>query len=145
VRKAVSLWRLNIPEAEKARRTRNVRKLISVSAKEVSKILAVVKKIDPKAHIVEEFAPAESFISPHDSKWYSDAKSTWHPGVTLRIRRENAGLTQARLADMAGLAAANISAIENGRRSMGLIVAKKLAEALKRPVSEFIEPESVKK
>lgn len=133
-----------MPVAEKARRTRNVRKLISVSAKEASEILAAVKKIDPKAHIVENAAHTESFISPQSSKWYRDVKSSWHPGITLRIRRENAGYTQAQLADMAGLAAANISAIENGRRSMGLIVAKKLAEALKRPVSEFIEPESMK-
>jgi transcriptional regulator with XRE-family HTH domain len=42
---------------------------------------------------------------------------------------------------MTGLAAANISAIENGRRPLGLIIAKKLAEALKLPVSEFIVPE----
>jgi hypothetical protein len=34
---------------------------------------------------------------------------------------------------------------DSGRRSMGLIVAKKLAEALKRPVSEFIEEGSAKK
>jgi len=134
-----------MPVAEKARRTRNVRKLISVSAKEASEILAAVKKIDPKAHIVENNAHAESFVSPQSSKWYQDVKSTWHPGITLRIRRENAGYTQAQLANMADLAAANISAIENGRRSMGLIVAKKLAEALKRPVSEFIEQERVKK
>jgi transcriptional regulator with XRE-family HTH domain len=40
---------------------------------------------------------------------------------------------------MTGIAAANISAIENGRCSMGLNAAKKFAEALGRPVSEFIE------
>ncbi|MFA6007958.1 MAG: helix-turn-helix transcriptional regulator [Candidatus Shapirobacteria bacterium] len=85
------------------------------------------------------------FTSPQDSKWYQNVKSSWHPGITLRIRRENAGYTQAQLANMAGLAAASISAIENGRRSMGLIVAKKLAEALKRPVSEFIEEGNAKK
>ena len=130
-----------MPVAEKARRTRNVRKLISVSAKEAFEILAAAKKIDPKAHIVENAPHAERFVSPQDSKWYRDVKSSWHPGITLRIRRENAGYTQAMLAGMTGLAAANISAIENGRRSMGLIVAKKLAEALKRPVSEFIEPD----
>ena len=131
--------------AEKEPRTRNARKLISVSAREASEILAAVKKIDPKAHIVENTAKVESFVSPQSSKWYLDGKDSWHPGITLRIRRENSGLTQAQLADMAGLAAANISAIENGRRLMGLIVAKKLAEALKRPVSEFIEQKDVKK
>ncbi len=133
-----------MPATENARHARDVRKLISVSAREASEILAAVKKIDPKAHIVENAAYTESFVSPQDPKWYRDVKSSWHPGITLRIKRENAGYTQVRLANITGLAAANISSIENGRRSMGLIVAKKLAEALKRPISEFIEPESTK-
>ena len=91
-----------------------------------------------------EHSNLNGFTALQDSKWYRDVKGSWHPGITLRIRRENAGYTQAQLADLTGLAAANISAIENGRRSMGLNVAKKLAEALRRPVSEFIEPESIK-
>lgn len=133
-----------MPVAGKARRTRNSRKLISVSAKDVSEILAYAKKKDPKAHIVAEAPRSEDSILPQDSKWYRDVKSSWHPGVTLRIRRENAGLTQAQLAGMTGLAVSNISAYENERRSMGLAVAKRLAEALKRPVSEFVEPEGAK-
>jgi len=124
--------------AEKARRISDARKLISVSAKEASQILAAVKKIDPEAHIVKEEVGTDTCIDPEDSSWYREVKSTWHPGVNLRIRRENAGLTQARLGSMTGLAVTNISAIENGHRAMGLAVAKRLAEALKRPVSEFI-------
>jgi DNA-binding XRE family transcriptional regulator len=139
MKKAVCSWRLNMPAVEKARRTRNSRKLISVSAKEALDILAAVKKIDPEAHFIEGANKDESFTAPQDSKWYRDVKASWHPGINLRIRRENAGYTQAQLADIAGLAAANISAIENGRRSMGLNVAKKLAAALKRPISEFFE------
>ena len=81
----------------------------------------------------------EHSVSHKESTWYRDVKSSWHPGVTLRIRRENAGYTLAALASMTGIAAANISAIENGRCSMGLNAAKKFAEALGRPVSEFIE------
>jgi len=133
-----------MPVAEKARRIRNSRKLISVSAKEALEILSAVKKFDPEAHFVEGAVMDESFVSPHDSKWYRDVKATWHPGINLRIRRENAGYTQAQLADNAGIAAANISAIENGRRSMGLNVAKKLAAALKRPISDFFEEGSAK-
>ncbi|MCE5257128.1 MAG: helix-turn-helix transcriptional regulator [Spirochaetaceae bacterium] len=133
-----------MPVAEKARRTKNSRKLISVSSKDASEILAYAKKKDPKAHIVTEAPHFEGSILPKNSKWYRDVKNSWHPGVTLRIRRENAGLTQAQLAAMTDLATSNISAYENGHRSMGLAVAKRLAEALKRPVSEFVEPESTK-
>ncbi|TXT41831.1 MAG: Uncharacterized protein FD137_2539 [Spirochaetes bacterium] len=133
-----------MPVVERERRTRNPRKLISVSAREASEILAAVKKIDPKAHIVENDAYDDRFVSPQNSKWFQEVKSSWHPGITLRIRRENAGYAQVQLAQITGLAAANISAIENGRRAMGLIVAKKFAEALKRPLSEFVEEESEK-
>ncbi len=132
-----------MPVAEKTRHTRDTTKLISVSAKKASKILAAVKKIDPEAHIIEahfikEEVLADTFIIPEDTPWYREVKSSWHPGVTLRIRRENAKLTQAQLGSMTGLATANISAIENGRRAIGLAVAKRLAKALKRPISEFI-------
>jgi predicted transcriptional regulator len=72
----------------------------------------------------------EHSVSHEDSKWYRDVKSSWHPGVTLRNSRENAGYTQAALAFMPGIAAANISAIENGRRSMAVNAAKKFAETL---------------
>jgi DNA-binding XRE family transcriptional regulator len=53
-----------------------------------------------------------------------------------------AGLSLVQLAGLTGLAVSNISAIENGRRPVGLTVAKKLAEALGRPVAEFVEPTS---
>lgn len=128
-----------MPAAGKAHHTENGRKFISVSPEEALEILAVAKRIDPEAHIVEVHEQTEGYVSFKESKWYRDVKSSWHPGVTLRIRRENAGYTQAALASMTGIAAANISAIENGHRSMGLNAAKKFAEALQRPVSEFIE------
>jgi DNA-binding XRE family transcriptional regulator len=128
-----------MPVVEKTRRTRNFRRLISVSAKEAPEILAAAKKFDPQAYFVEDVGDSDNFIDHHDSRWYRETKAAWHPGINLRIRRENVGYTQAQLAKTAGVAAANISAIENGRRAMGLNVAKKLALALNRPVSEFFE------
>jgi DNA-binding XRE family transcriptional regulator len=133
-----------MPAAEKEHHTKSQRKLISVSAEEASAILAYAKKKDPEAHIVVDERNVADSVLPEDLEWYREVKESWHPGVTLRIRRENAGLTQAQLAGMTGLAVSNISAYENGRRSMGLAVAKRLAEALKRPVSEFIEPEGTR-
>jgi len=131
-----------MPAAEKMHRTRDTRKLISVSGRAAAAILAYAKSKDPQASIVEN--PARTNDTEHvpaqSAKWYRDVKASWHPGITLRIRRENAGITQAKLAELTGLAVSNISAIENGRRPVGLAVAKKLAKALGRPVSEFVEP-----
>jgi hypothetical protein len=61
-----------------------------------------------------------------NAKWYRDVKAAWHPGITFRIRRENAGLMQAKLAGLSGLAVSNIFDIENGQRPVGLAVAKNL-------------------
>lgn len=127
-----------MPVAEKAHHTKDVRKLISVSAKAISEILTAVKQIDPEAHIVMKVDPADMYVVPEAAPWYKEVKSSWHPGVTLRIRRENAKLTQAQLGSITDLAVANISAIENGRRNIGLAVARRLAKALKRPISDFI-------
>ena len=130
-----------MPVAEKTPRTGEARKLISVSGKAAADILAFAKSKDPQASIVRDAVPDRPEPAPAQStKWYRDVKAAWHPGITLRIRRENAGLTQAKLAELTGLAVSNISAIENGRCPVGLAVAKKLAEALGRPVSEFVEP-----
>ena len=85
-------------------------------------------------------AHSVSTVSAQSANWCRDIKVVWHQGITLRIRRENAGPTQARLAGLSGLAVSNISAMENGRRPVGLAVAKKLAEALGCPVAEFVEP-----
>ncbi|HQB06980.1 MAG TPA: helix-turn-helix transcriptional regulator [Rectinema sp.] len=132
-----------MPVAEKKRHIKKERKLISVAAEDASEILAYAKEKDPEAHIVAAERSNNDMILPEDSAWYREVKASWYPGITLRIRRENAGLTQAELAAMTGLTVSNISAYENGHRTMGLAVAKRLAKALKRPVSEFIEPESM--
>jgi len=126
---------------EKARHTKDTRKLISVSGRAAAAILAYAKSKDPHARIVPDIALQgdSQYIPVQETKWYREVTASWHPGITLRIRRENAGLTQADLARRTGLAVSNISAIENGRRSVGLAVAKKLAEALGRPLAEFVE------
>ncbi|HBT97765.1 MAG TPA: XRE family transcriptional regulator [Desulfobulbaceae bacterium] len=55
------------------------------------------------------------------------------PGRRLRLRRENAGLTQAALAEKTGLTRHNISDMEHGRRPIGENVAARLATALGLP------------
>jgi len=52
------------------------------------------------------------------------------PGKSLRIVRELQGLSQAGLADLSGVPQPTISAIENGRKGMGVERARQLADAL---------------
>ena len=52
-------------------------------------------------------------------------------GESVRIVRELQGLSQNRLSELTGIPQATISAIENGRVSLGVERAKVLARALK--------------
>lgn len=53
-----------------------------------------------------------------------------HPGRVLRGFRSREDMTQAALAEKAGLKPHHISEMENGKRSIGKDVAKRLADAL---------------
>ena len=52
-------------------------------------------------------------------------------GIVLRGARYRAGLSQKALAELTNISQNNISKIENGKRTVGEQVAKKLAKALK--------------
>jgi transcriptional regulator with XRE-family HTH domain len=52
-------------------------------------------------------------------------------GESVRIVRELQGLSQNQLAELTGISQATLSAIENGRVSLGVERAKVLAKALK--------------
>ncbi|MBP3709311.1 MAG: helix-turn-helix transcriptional regulator [Treponema sp.] len=55
----------------------------------------------------------------------------------LSICRENKGFTQKRLSEMTGIAIPNISQMENGRRKIGKMNAKKLTDALDCDAADF--------
>ena len=52
---------------------------------------------------------------------------------TIRAERERAGLTQAQLADLAGIAQSNLSAIEAGKRPASPQMLERLSRAMRRP------------
>ena len=52
---------------------------------------------------------------------------------TLQAEREQAGLTQARLAEMAGIAQSNLSAIESGTRGASPQMVARLRRYMRRP------------
>ena len=60
------------------------------------------------------------------------------PGKALRGYRYREAMTQARLAELAGVSKQHISDMENGRRVIGKDVAKRLGEALGAPWKRFL-------
>jgi transcriptional regulator with XRE-family HTH domain len=61
-------------------------------------------------------------------------------GARLRELREHAGLTQAQLAERAGLHLSAVTRYEHGRREPTLATASLLATALGVPVDELLKP-----
>ncbi len=78
-------------------------------------------------YLNDELVPAQTL---HDEirQRYGDAYRT--PAYYLRSYRQRAGLTQAQLADQAGIRQHHISEMENNKRAMGKTMARKLAQIL---------------
>jgi predicted nucleotidyltransferase/DNA-binding XRE family transcriptional regulator len=57
----------------------------------------------------------------------------------LRAERERAGLTQARLAELAGIAASNLSAYESGKRTASPAMIARIRRAMARPSDRLRE------
>ena len=62
--------------------------------------------------------------------YFRQMKARLTPSKILKIRRENAELSQAALAEKCGIASSNIALMETGKRNIGAHTARKLAEAL---------------
>ena len=62
--------------------------------------------------------------------WWKKMEATSHAGDALWTYRDNAGLTLEQLAELSGIPRPHLSAMENGKRPIGVRIAKKLASAL---------------
>jgi DNA-binding XRE family transcriptional regulator len=75
-----------------------------------------------------------------DTDWYKSMLPLLTPGKTLRVYRENAGLTQEALgAKVGGVPRQHISGMETGKRPIGKEMAKRLAMALNTSPLKFIQ------
>lgn len=60
------------------------------------------------------------------------------PFEFLKEQRRRMGFTLAELSNLTGIAVSNLSAMESGKRPIGLAIAKKLAKALKIDYRVFV-------
>ncbi len=82
----------------------------------------------------------EEFVDAKETDWYREAKVELTPGESLRIYRQNAGLTQEALGKMLGdLPRQHISNMENNSRAISLEMAKNLAKLLHTSPARFLD------
>ena len=107
---------------------------VRVEGKGVKAFLAIIKKSIPDVKIIDD----DEAQDIDDWEYYKEMKSRVTPAKMLKIRRENAGLTQAELAERCGIAASNIALMETGKRGIGIKSARKLADGLGCNVGDFV-------
>lgn len=107
---------------------------VKIDGKGVETFIGIIKRSIPDAQIIED----DELQDIDDWDYYAEMKARLTPAKALKIRRENAGLTQAQLAEKCGIQATNIALMETEKRSIGARTAKKLAAALECGVSDFI-------
>ena len=99
------------------------------------------------AVLEEEFGPDlllaedddEEILDVFATEWYREMKSKTTPGDTLKMYRENHGLTQAQLGDMlGGIPRQHVSNMERGIRPVSMKTARKRAKIFKISPGKFV-------
>lgn len=65
-------------------------------------------------------------------------------GTLIRALRQDAGLSQEKLAELVGVSSQQIQKYENGQTTLNIIKIQQVATALKFPVSDFFEDNPVR-
>ncbi len=102
-----------------------------------SDVMAYLKeKFDQDIEVVEA---DEELVNISDTEWYKEMTSSTLPGETMKIYRENLGLSQTELGKKLGrFTRQKISDMENGKRNISKELAKRLSLAFGVPVDRFI-------
>jgi len=78
------------------------------------------------------------WMNANDWKPYQEWKENATPGAYVRNYRTRDNLTQSQLGDKLGVSKQYISDMENGRRSIGKEMAKRLSSLFGCPIERFI-------
>ena len=81
----------------------------------------------------------DELVAVEETSWYKDMSRKLHGGAVLRIRRENAGMTQEELSDRVKTSRTAIAAMESGARPITHTMARRLQEVFPESgVNDFL-------
>ena len=80
----------------------------------------------------------DDMMNVEDMQWYKEEAAKDTPGRALRFHRKLKGMTQHELATVLGTTKYFISNLENDRKPISRMMAKKLSEIFNVPASRFI-------
>ena len=80
----------------------------------------------------------DGMMKAEDMEWYREEAAKDTPSGTLRFHRKLKGMTQPELAAVLGTTKQFISNLENDRKPISRMMAKKLSKIFNVPASRFI-------
>ncbi len=102
------------------------------------KLIAVLEEEFGKELLLTEEGDEET-LDIFATDWYREIQSKTTPGDTLKIYRENHGLTQAQLGEMlGGIPRQHVSNMERGIRPVSMKTARKLAGIFRVSPGKFV-------
>jgi Plasmid maintenance system antidote protein len=97
-------------------------------------VLAILRRELPSL----ETSGDDTYDSVEGSDWFAALAAKVTPGQSLRVYRNNAGWTQARLSEKTGIPVPHISGMENDKRPIGKATAKKFADVFGTDYHRFV-------
>lgn len=108
---------------------------VRISGLGARKVAELIRRTFKDARI--ELGAGKS-IGVFETEWYKGIAASLSPGKALRVYRDNAGMTLADVSEKTGIAVPHLSAMENGKRGIGKVSARKLGKALKCEYRRFL-------
>jgi len=122
-----------MPEVGKEPRTEL--RVVVRGKKRTERIVALLRQHGIEPEIVGD--DDDKLVDVRETDWYQRTKAARTPGSVVNSMRWKHQLTQAELARRIGVNRQNISAIERGKRGLGLKLALKIAAVMEEPVERF--------
>ena len=103
--------------------------------KKSERLISLLRQHGAYAEIIED--DDDELENVFETDWYKETVANTTPGDAVNALRWKHQITQAELARRIGAQRQTISAIEHGRRPLGMKTAAKIAAALGEPLEEF--------
>lgn len=118
------------------KRRRTKKRLFEIKGDIPGHVIAYFKReYGDEFQIIEQ----DDLVDIFETDWFKNIDASTTPGESMKIYRQNKGMTQAELGKLLGnYTRQHISDMEHNRRSISKEVAKKLSSVFKVSVSRFL-------
>ena len=115
---------------------KNPRINLKLEGQGVRKIIDLIKNTFEDVEVKKN--DSDELVLIENTDWYKELSKDLTPAKALKVYRSNANLTMVEVSEKSGIAQSHLSDMENGKRNIGKISAKKLGKALNCSYKRFL-------